>query len=41
MAQAVDTWASVVVVHRLWSTGSVVVAHGLSCSIACEILPDE
>ena len=41
VAQAVGTWASVAVVHTLWSTGSVVVAHGLSCSTACEILPDE
>ena len=33
-------WASIVVVGGLYSTGSVVVAHGLSCSTACEILPD-
>ena len=30
VAQAVGIWASVAVVRRLWSTGSVVVAHGLS-----------
>ena len=27
------TWASVVVAHGLWSTGSVVVEHGLSCGM--------
>ena len=32
---------SVVVACRLWSTGSVVVAHGLSCSAACGILLDQ
>ena len=31
----------VVVAHRLQSTGSVVVAHGLSCSVACGILLDQ
>ena len=25
----------------LWSTGSVVIAHGLSCSAACRIFPDQ
>ena len=34
-------WASAVVARRLWSTGSVVVAHGLSCSAACGIFPDQ
>ena len=36
-----DLWpvGSVAVVPRLWSTGSVVVAHGLSCSAACGNLP--
>ena len=34
--------ASVVMVLRLQSTGLIVVAHGLSCSAACEIfLPDQ
>ena len=33
--------ASVVVAHRLQSAGSVVVVHGLSCSAACEIFPDQ
>ena len=28
-------WASVVVGARLWSTGLIAVAHGLSCSRAC------
>ena len=27
--------------HGLWSAGSVVVAHGLSCSAACGIFPDQ
>ena len=46
--QALGTWASVVVVCGLsscgsWlqSAGSVVVAHGLSCSVARGILPDQ
>ena len=33
--------ASVVAVPRLWSTGSIVAAHGLSCSTACGILLDQ
>ena len=33
--------ASVVVAHRLQSTASAVVAHGLSCSTACGIFPDQ
>ena len=33
--------ASLVMEHGLWSAGSVVVAHGLSCSAACGILPDQ
>ena len=32
---------SVVVACVLQSAGSVVVAHGLSCSVACGILPDQ
>ena len=32
--------ASVVVARRLQSTGSVVVAHGLSCFAACGIFPE-
>ena len=35
------TWASVVVVRGLQSIGSVVAAHGLSCSTACGIFPDQ
>ena len=31
----------VVVARGLWSTGSVVVAHGLGCSAACGIFPDQ
>ena len=27
--------------QQLWCTGSVVVAHGLSCSTACGIFPDQ
>ena len=33
--------ASVVVARELQSAGSVVVAHRLSCSMACGILPDQ
>ena len=36
-----DAWASVVVAHGLWSAGSVIVVHGLSCSTACGIFPDQ
>ena len=36
-----DMWASVVVVRELQSAGSVVVAHGLSCSAACGIFTDQ
>ena len=32
--------ASLVAEHGLWSTGSVVTAIGLSCSVACGIFPD-
>ena len=32
---------SVAVAHGLWSAASVVEAHGLSCSVACGILPDQ
>ena len=32
---------SVGAVRRLWSTGSVVVVHGLRCSMACGIFPDQ
>ena len=32
--RALTAWASVVVALRLKSTGSVIVAHGLSCSVA-------
>ena len=28
---------SVVATHRLWSSGSVVETHGLSCSAACDL----
>jgi len=35
------TWASVVGAPGLWSTGSIVVAHGLSCSEACGIFLDQ
>ena len=40
-APALGARASVVVARRLWSAGSVVVAHGLSCSTACGIFPDQ
>ena len=32
---------SVIVAPGLWSTGSIVVAHWLSCSTACGIVPDQ
>ena len=35
------SWASVLVAHRLQSTGSIVVMHGLSCSMACGIFSDQ
>ena len=34
-------WALVFAAPRLWNTGSVVVAHGLNCSEACGIFPDQ
>ena len=34
-------WASVVLTPRFKSTGSIVVAHGISCSVACGIFPDQ
>ena len=40
-ARALGTWVSAVVAHRLQSAASVVVAHGLSCSGACGIFPDQ
>ena len=33
--------ASVVVVSRLWNTGSIIVTHGLSCSAAYRIFLDQ
>ena len=36
-ARAAGTWASVAVAPGLWTTGSIVAAHGLSCSTACGI----
>ena len=35
------TQASAAAAPRLWSTGSIAVAHGLSCSVACGVFPDE
>ena len=35
------TRASVVATPGVWSVGSVVVAHRLSCSVACRIFPDQ
>ena len=32
--------ASAVAEHRLYSTGSIAVAHTFSCSVACGIFPD-
>ena len=38
---ALGEWASVAVVPELWSTDSIVVTYGLSCSRACEISLDQ
>ena len=35
-----NTGTLLVSVHRLWSAGSVVVAHELSCSEACGLFPE-
>ena len=40
-AWALGVWASVVVARGLQSAGSVVVAHQLSCSVACGVFPDQ
>ena len=40
-ARAPGVQAPVVVVRGLQSAGSVVVPHGLSCSVACGIFPDQ
>ena len=40
-ARALGAWASVVVACGLWSAGSIVVAHRLSCSAASGIFPDQ
>ena len=40
-AQVPGMQASAVVAHGLQSAGSVVVAHRLSCSMACGIFPDQ
>ena len=40
-AWALGAQASVVVAHRLQRGGSVVVAHGLSCSVVCGTFPDQ
>ena len=39
--QQLQHTGSVVVTRRLQSTGSLVVAHGLNCSAACGIFPDQ
>ena len=41
MGLRVGEWASVIAVPGLDSTGSIVVAHGLSCSEACGIFLDQ
>ena len=40
-AWTLECAGSVVTVPGLWSTGPVVVAHGLSCSMACGIFLDQ
>ena len=40
--QALGTWVSVIAwTQWLQHVDSVVAAHGLSCSMACEIFPDQ
>ena len=39
--QKVQHEGSVVAVPRLQSIGSIIVAHGLNCSVACGIFPDQ
>ena len=39
--QVLGSWVSVVAARGLWSAGSVVVVHGLSCSVLCRIIPYE
>jgi hypothetical protein len=40
-AWALGAWTSVVVAPGVWSTGLVIVGHGLACSLACEIFLDK
>ena len=40
-SQPLGTWASTIVARRLQNVGSLVVAHGLTCLIACGIFPDQ
>ena len=40
-ARAPGAWAPVAVARGLQSTGSAAVAHGLPCSVACGIFPDQ
>ena len=40
-ARTLGEQASGVVARGLWSAGSVVMAHRLSCSTACGIFPDQ
>ena len=40
-ASAVVAMGSVVAFPGLWSTGSIVVVHGFSCSMECGIYPDQ
>ena len=37
----VSAWAQWFVGPGLWRGGSVVVTHGLSCSVVCGIFPDQ
>ena len=40
-ASVLSVLACLAVEHGLWSTDSVVVLQGLSCPVACGILPDQ
>ena len=41
VARGLMSCSSQALEHRLWSTDSVVMLHGLSCSTACEISLDQ
>ena len=40
-AERSGAWPLAAVALGRWSTGAIIVAHGLSCSAACGIVPDQ